>query len=182
MSLYIFGSVISLQRNTLHKEKLAELCAKLNIVLMLDQLDDDDMHTLDEVIGQAFDVEQEMFYFTISSGLNDPDATALWIEARALSVDIMKEVGINNYPVNAADLQQINWPADYRQRMQACRLGNFVSGLEGNQIGNLIAIALVDGGVERIERAPANVCIENILRSMILPWDCTSNTLYILER
>jgi hypothetical protein len=77
MSLYIFGSVISLRRNTLYKENLAGLCAKLNIALRLDQLDDDDMHTLDEVTSQAFDVEQERFYFTTSSGLNDPDATAL---------------------------------------------------------------------------------------------------------
>ena len=42
-----------------------------------------------------------------------------------------------------------------------------------------IAIALVDGGVERILNAPFSVCATEILRSLALPWDRISNTLYV---
>jgi hypothetical protein len=40
-------------------------------------------------------------------------------------------------------------------------------------------IALVEGGVEKIEFCQAEQCLASVVRMFLLPWDCLSNTAYV---
>ena len=185
MSLYIFGELISSLNAGPLKDQLCGLCTSIGLNLGIDELENEDRDVLDESIKA--DVHDwglpavERLYFYVSSRPKNPDATELWIEAQQLAISLLARYG-TRIPSSQLELTQTKVPVDYYMDMQSSRLGRFFSHLCSIPPAELVAAAIVDGGVDTVMKAPRLACVEEILRSMLLPWDCTSNTLYVFRR
>ena len=103
----------------------------------------------------------------------------LGIEARDLAMKLLQDDGLNPFVFKFSDVQQIIFPSDYYDKMLQSPLGGFVDGLKHLSQSAVVAIALVDGGIERIKKDSADSCVTEMLKSFILPWDCLPNSLYV---
>lgn len=178
MSLYIFGGITKDFETTEQcKQSMRELCNRLNIGISFDSPEEDDRREIDSAMKSFGHVGA---YYSIHDPRHAPDATELWVETRTLGMKLLEEEGISPLVFNLSDLHQIRFPADYFTGILASRLGSFIDGLKRIPTRQILSIALVDGGVERVKTASPEECVKEILQSLILPWDCSPNTLYTL--
>lgn len=180
MSFYIFGCVRSdASDQRICELKLKELCARLKIVVSTDSLDDEDREGLLEVMGAS---DSGGLFFAIHSEPGDSDATALWLQARELAREVLRKEGIDTPVPSHSQLEEINIPASYYDGILASRLGAFINDLTSSFAAFDFAIALVDGGIETVRNCGEGDCLREILASLILPWDCTRNAVYVFHR
>ena len=177
MSLDIFGAVAQARDPaTDHRRRLSEQCDRLNIGIAYDSLDENDCAAVDEGIRNFSKAD---FYYSIYSSRDGSDATELWNEARAVGMEVLTQEGVNPFVFDLSSLSRIHFPPHYFTAISESRLGNFINGLKLISVDDLVAITLVDGGIERTKIASPEECLSEILRSLVLPWDCSPNTLYI---
>lgn len=180
MSLYVFGKVGGDVTTTGQAmQTLRRLGDRLSVVVSDDSLEKDDREEIDRGLGS---LTGPGVYFMICSNENDPDATELWIETQALAMELLQNEGIDPFVFNLSDALQINFPDGYYQAIAQSRFGELVDGLKSISASAVVAIALVDGGIERVKKGSPDDCITEIFRSLILPWDCSPNTLYVFGR
>src|SRR5262249_3108584 len=152
------------------------LCAQLGITVLYDQLDEEDFSGIAEEVKNF---GQLRLGYTIYANEADHDATPLWIEARAVAIEGFQKRGVNPSAFKVDDVLQLPHHDNYRKEILKSRLGGFVNGLRLLSQDAVVAVALVDGGIDRVKRDSANSCVNEILDSFILPWDCLPNTLYV---
>lgn len=121
--------------------------------------------------------------FQLSDSSRQMDATGLWneamIECRRILLDT-EGVDATFLPSNV--VASIALPDEYFLLAGRTRLGRAM-GIILDQLGLMGGlIALVEGGFERIELCSRRQCLENILRFLLLPWDCGPNTAYVWAR
>ena len=177
MSLYIFGKLVTSKDDlTLSKQELLALSANVDIHVAVDSIDEEDAAMIDEAIGSP---ANGGFYYSVFSNGGEHDATILWVEALGLAHDLLRQSQLDPLSITPANIDQMQFPSEYFEGIVKSRLGAFIHTLEVLASNRTLAIALVDGGVERILNAPFSVCATEILRSLALPWDRLSNTLYV---
>ena len=177
MSLYVFGKFVTTKDDlSLCKQELLALSAKLNLHVVVDSIEDEDAEIVDDAVN---DPDNDGFYYSVFSNREDHDATVLWVEAIELAHKQFRQAGIDPLSITPASIDEMHFPSEYFQEIVKSRLGAFIDRLELLASNRTLAIALVDGGVERVLQAPFEVCGKEILRSLVLPWDRISNTLYV---
>ena len=148
----------------------------LDTGLTFDSLDENDSEAIDVALKGFSPVD---FYYSIYSPGDESDATELWNEARALGMEVLKQQHIDPFISNFSALNQIQFPTRYFIEIANSRLGSFINRLKPISTDAIVAITLVDGAIERTKTGSPRECISEILRSLVLPWDCSPNTLYI---
>ena len=152
------------------------MCGRLNIITSFDSLDEED---LKDIAEEVKDYGQLGLTYAVYANGVDHEATGLGIEARDLAMKLLQDDGLNPFVFKFSDVQQIIFPSDYYDKMLQSPLGGFVDGLKHLSQSAVVAIALVDGGIERIKKDSADSCVTEMLKSFILPWDCLPNSLYV---
>jgi hypothetical protein len=176
MSLYVFGKIVGAVSQ---RRALSELCDRLNIIVSYDSLEAEDCEEIDRAIESS---TKEGDYFAIYSTREDAEATELWLEAREAAMGVLQSEGIDPFVSSLSDALKIDFPDSYSSVILQSRLGRLIEGLQQLSANAIIAITLVDGGIERIKNGPTDDSVAEIFKSFILPWDCSPNTLYILDR
>jgi hypothetical protein len=180
MSLYIFGEIAGDVTNIgEYRQALNELTERLNITVSYDSLEKEDREEIDRALEVSGEVR---IYYAIYSDQLDCDATALWIEARDLAMRLLRNEGIDPFILSPSDLKKISLPDSYYQGILESRLAGFIDGLKPISASAVVAVALVDGGIESIRKGSTDDCAREILKSLILPWDRSANTLYVFNQ
>jgi len=180
MSLDIFGGIANDIRNVQSwRNSVTELCAQLGITVLYDSLDEEDFSDIAEEVKNF---GQLRLAYTIYASEADHDATPLWIEARDAAMEVFQKSGVNPSTFKLEDVLQLRRPDNYRKEILKSRLGGFVNALRLLSQDAVVAVALVDGGIHRVKRDSAINCVNEILDSFILPWDCSPNTLYVFGK
>lgn len=178
MSLIILGKISSEEQyQQMLRLQMQEKASDADVYLVLDHLDAEDIAVLEELNPTAV-----KFYFTVNSSPEENEGSTLWNEANLLAQNILRESMGARFKYSANAIDDAEWPDDYATRMKACRLGRFLHACAEMQNYESIGIALIDGGIETEFRGSAEECIEQILRMVLLPWDCGPNTFYVWEK
>ncbi|MBL9026109.1 MAG: hypothetical protein JNL21_28205 [Myxococcales bacterium] len=163
MSLYSFGKVVCADESAM-VAALRRLGARagVSLVFRVDDGDLDEMTKVQRLQGQGV-------VFSIHSGPDEMDATRLWCDA----MTSVRQCASSRTTAGAVGPHA-------GEAALACflatRLGQACEGLFG--LGCPAAVALVDGGIERVLSGSALECLHTIAADVRLPWDRSPNRLY----
>ncbi len=177
MSLIILGKVSAeIECQALLRQVMKMNALNSGLAVLFDVLGEDDQEVLEEI-----NPTKEKFYFRVDESLQYREGTDLWNEAHVLAQQIFRDRMGYSYVYMADVANGRIYPEDYIPTMMQTRLGRFLSSLCSMGGCTNVSIALVDGGIETEFRGSAEECVAEILRSAIVPWDCSANTLYMWD-
>lgn len=181
MSLYIFGLVASRNELDILRDNILSICEDIHVSLSLEEIDDEDKNILRIATDQYLDDGFNRMYFSVYSNPNDTDAVTLWIEAQNMAIHALKHQGIENIPNSFPEIELLNIRCDYYDMVQHCRIAKLIYRIANLQMQNtVISVAIVDGGIENVERFTSKDFVEYIYKLFILNWDCLPNTLSVI--
>jgi hypothetical protein len=118
--------------------------------------------------------------FRLSDASDQVDATKLWLESMSSARDSL--VSIRNCVPSSFTydaLRSMSLPEKYFAAASQTRLGRAVDCII-NRLGAAGGLlALVEGGVENIVYCTAKECFDDILKTILLPWDLLPNNAYV---
>ncbi len=173
MSLYIYGRLAcdASRRIQLFAE-LSSGASDAGTALHGGTLDQDESDLLSQY-GLPKDAGID---FVLTTGVGDTDSVRLWTEAMEAGRGVLRAHGYANVSsLNYDRAAQLNLPADYYDTVGATRLGRVTRQILVAARCPAGAIALVDGGIERVIDGDPPALLEQIYRTFLVPWDCTPN-------
>ncbi len=178
MSLIMLGKVSAEAKSHFSiRHAMKRVASTSDVTIIFDALCKDDQMELEE--SQP---SEEKIYFLVNSSMYEPEATTLWIDALDHARNVLRRTVGDSFVYSAATIGSLPWPEDYIAKMRGTRLAQFLYGIAAMDYYQDISIALIDGGIETEFRGTADECIEEILRMVVLPWDCGPNGLYMWSR
>lgn len=177
MSLYILGKVSSesAQQDALRRQ-MQSIAATIDIDVMLDQLDSSEVEALDDMYPAPHNL-----YFNVNSSREEDEGSSLWNEANQLAQEVLRASMGERFVYSANAIPNAEWPNDYVEQMKNCRLGRFLFALVAMSGYQGIGIGLFDNEIDSTFRGTAKECLEEILKMVLLPWDCGPNVFYIWD-
>lgn len=106
------------------------------------------------------------------------DGTNLWNEAHTRAMALMNAPGMRIRFQKGVE-EGLALPAGFVDDMSETRLGMWLRRIMRVPHTASGGVALVDGGMESCFFGSRDECLLRLLRSTVLPWDCSPNTLYI---
>jgi len=160
MSLYAFGKIVSPDEvSTLSQ---LDAIGRETSTVFREGVDPGDLELM---LTEAPQLRGPGVAFSLVSGPDQSDATALWVEAMAAT----RPSGGATKGAAAA--------GEVCGAFLATRLGQACRGVFG--LGGVSAVALVDGGIERVFSGTADGCLGQIGEDIRVPWDQSPNRLYV---
>jgi hypothetical protein len=157
--------------------RLVELASQCDVAIVLNSLDPEDEQAIDSLIGVG-----EGTTFSISDHPGTGGATGLWNEAHDLAYSVLTRDWGHRPFVTPEAFGSITWPSRYTLEMKDCRLYKLLHGLALLPDYVRIGIEFLEAGPESVLQDNAESCIEAILRTVVLHWDCAPGTLYSWPR
>jgi len=157
---------------------LSTVSAVAQIHVVVDRIDPDDIAELEsepELCGFGT-------FYGACSREEDSSLTQVWNEAFSVGHhDVWPD-----RPRPALHRQWSVYRSDFclldearRNALLSTRLGTLLKQIIYCPFVTTGSLALLDGGIERVVRAPSAFCVEEILGMTVLGWDCIGNPLYI---
>lgn len=176
MSLDILGKLLcppSDQGRLTRALERAARAAHVHVVTgQVDPADHEVFNEVPELRGPGVD-------YCVWSDERSGSAEELWGEAMLAVREVTALSVAHVRRLKAEDLPWISFPAAYYQVAATTRLGLFLAALMGSRDCRGGCVAIVDGGVEEFYTAAPSMCLRHIMTTMVLPWDCLPNNLYV---
>ncbi len=137
---------------------------------MLFELDDDDRIAVEDVST----LKSSGLYFQL-------DGTALWIDAMNTGRGLLSQTMPHIADMSVQDFEELDLPGHYFAQMGSTQLGALVTWLQTNSLISGCGLALLDGGISSVFEGTPEECAQNIMRSVLLPWDLSPNHLYVWQ-
>jgi hypothetical protein len=162
MSLYILGKIIA------GSDALMRVgaCVEAAGASLLTSIDGEDRAVLDELLPGTG------LTFSIADGEGGVDATGLWSDVTDVAV---RWSGEHREALHL----QVDPPDDYFKAIADTRLAKFVRALTLLQGHQSLGLAFVDGGISTVCREAADEIYRTMAWEWRLPWDMSSNRLYV---
>lgn len=180
MSLFIIGGLKKPEQGIAGvRQHLDQASQRTGICVSYD-VDEDDREYLDTVL----EVSSDSLLFSLQDGAESGDVTTSWISAMTMARSLITTLcpDVNVAVVRHSDLGSLPLGHAFFDAMLRCPLASCISAIIGEVETTGGAISIFDGSSEREVLLSSDECVKEIMRTMILPWDCLPNTTYIWEK
>jgi hypothetical protein len=175
MSLYIIGGLVESEHGTNDlRRALDEIARRTGIVVAYD-LDDDDKDYLASVLKFSSDG----VFFTLCDKPGSPDVTSHWTDALTAARLFISGRIPDVTLIRMADIESLNLDEYYFDAIRRTLLGECLSAIICQIKAEHGGISIFDGASEGEIRLASKECENEILRTMVLTWDCLPNLTYI---
>jgi hypothetical protein len=105
----------------------------------------------------------------------------VWYDAQDVGLKAFRAIG-STPPDRAMRIDELDLPAAVERELRDTSIGNFAAAIIQREKTLSGGIALFDGCIEQTIRATPEECLRRILTSLLIPWDCGPDALYIWQR
>ena len=179
MSLYILCQVRCVPSNTESlKKEASRFFEGLGIGINFDGFEEDEKSML---VANGYEWRSGV-EFRLSDSSEKIDATNLWNEAMVECRRILLDArGTDATSLRTDVVASMALPDDYFFLAARTRLGRAIDMILDRLGSTGGVIALVEGGIEKMEFCSRGQCLKSILRFLLVPWDCGPNSAYVWD-
>jgi len=179
MSLYIIGVLFRPRYETVDLRAVLNDTGRLNNLIVHYETDLEDL----AIFREIFDSLEDAVPFVLADNLSCSDATSAWLEATNAARELISGIVSDTTSITPDEvLQGISFPVSYYDSMKCTRLGKFLFEIMANAGIEDGAIWIADGSPDGIIQLSAEECLNEILKTMVLSWDCLPNLAYAWRR
>jgi hypothetical protein len=176
MSLYIVGCLLPVDKQIENTRFELEQAAKDSGVCIRFEVTQDDLLFFSTIFSKPIDSE---LTFLLTDNPDSSDITTSWMVAMRLARQLLSGQISDLSSVTLKELPSLSFPNLYFQEMQKKGLGCCLSRIIQASSVDTGALWIADGEPEDFITLNPTDCEQQILKTMILPWDCLPNLAYI---
>lgn len=174
MSLYVHGIIANCKQHNDCPALIKDLGNRHSMCVTFD-LETDDRVPLANALNLPS--VADACCFKVSDDSNAPDATHCWIEAMNCAREHLANQFDDLTSIENSDIRSVEFDESYFDAMLRTQLGGFLSEFVTLFDKQQRGISIFDGSPET-EIKLADNCVREILKTMILTWDCLPNSIY----
>jgi hypothetical protein len=117
--------------------------------------------------------------FMLCDDEQSQDLTSTWSDTMKVARALISDQVVETSAITFADFRLIAFRESYFTEMRQTRLGGCISAIVQDMEFEHGGIWFADGGPDNEAFRPASQCEKEILKTLVLAWDCLPNTTFV---
>lgn len=175
MSLYIVGSILGDEQNSDDLRNLLSDVGKRTAITVSYEVEKEDF----DFFARVLNCSSKNLCFCLTDGANSADSTENWILAMNAARTFISEQVADIAAVKFDDINSLTFTEAYFEAVRMTPLGGFLSEIILRPGAEHGCVWIADGGPEGELHMRREECEREILKTLVLTWDCLPNLAYV---
>ncbi len=175
MSLYIIGGLVRREQGIDDLRRALDNIGRRTGVVVGYDVDEEDR----DYLAGVLELSSNGVFFTLRDEPESADVTSNWIDAMTAARSLISDRVADITMIGMTDIKSLGFDEFYFDAMRRTRLGECISAIIHDTNAEHGGISIADGASEQEVCLAANECETEILKTMVLTWDCLPNVTYV---